>query len=185
MTADPLDRCVVLDVADTTLRYALAFACEEAGWRPLRCARPQAWRVVDRPPGEGAASRWVDLVVVAPTALACRRALDAFTVGRVGAVASAADPHSAVRALELLREGTASMPRAMVEEAQRFPALRPRLERTLHLVVRGATIGAIAQALHQSPSSTKRDVAELLHLFDAPNRLALATTAVRLGVPPA
>jgi DNA-binding NarL/FixJ family response regulator len=58
------------------------------------------------------------------------------------------------------------------------------LERTLQLVLRGCTNLAIARQVHQSEATTKRDVAELLRRFDAPNRMALAATAIRLGVHP-
>ena len=43
---------------------------------------------------------------------------------------------------------------------------------------------AIARQLHVSPGTTKRDVAELLRRFDAPNRMALSATALRLGLHP-
>jgi hypothetical protein len=176
-------RTVHLEVADTTLRYALSFACDQAGWSRAPEPGPGVPRVADRVPaaaGPGA----LDVLVVAPTPLACRRALDAFAGGHVRALVSAAEPASLPCALELRRSGLSSLPSALVDEALRFPPLRPRLERTLQLVVRGATVAAMSRALHQSQSSTKRDIGELLRLFDAPSRLALATTALRLGVPP-
>lgn len=176
-------RTVHLDVADTTLRYALAYACDEAGWSRALDPRPDAGLVGDRvPPSSGEAL--LDVLVVQPTPLACRRGLDAFSAGTVRALVSAAEPEALPRALELRRSGVSVVPSTLVDAALRFPRLRPRLERTLQLVVRGCTVAAISRALHQSQSSTKRDIGELLQLFDAPSRLALAATAVRLGMPP-
>ena len=62
--------------------------------------------------------------------------------------------------------------------------LTPRLERTLLLLVRGRANRDIARELGQSEATTKRDVADLLHRFDAPNRVALAAIAWRLGLSP-
>jgi DNA-binding NarL/FixJ family response regulator len=39
----------------------------------------------------------------------------------------------------------------------------------------------IARALHESESTAKRDVGDLLRMFDAHNRIGLASTATRLG----
>jgi DNA-binding NarL/FixJ family response regulator len=176
-------RTVHLDVADTTLRYALAYACDEAGWSRALDPHPGAGLVGDRvPPSVGQAV--LDVLVVQATPLACRRGLEAFSAGTVRALVSAAEPEALPQVLELRRTGVSAVPSTLVDAALRFPLLRPRLERTLQLVVRGSSVAAISRALHQSQSSTKRDVGELLRLFDAPTRLALAATAVRLGVPP-
>lgn len=182
MRPAPGGRTVHLEVVDTTLRYALSFACDAAGWVRSPVARRGVAQVGDRVPSE-AAPTTLDVLVVQPTPLACRRGLDAFSAGRVRALVSADEPEELPRALELRRSGVSSVPCTLVDAALRFPVLRPRLERTLQLVVRGATVASISRALHQSPSSTKRDIGELLRLFDAPSRLALATTALRLGVP--
>ena len=174
-------RAVHLDVADPTLRFALAHACHEAGWPRSAAAAADAWLVNDRVPAPGAVA---DVLVVPLTPLACRRALDAFAAGLVRAVVPSDEPWALPPALDLAGTGMGCVPHGLVEQAQRFPPLRPRLERTLHLVVRGATVAAMSRALHQSPSSTKRDIAELLRLCDAPSRVALAATVVRLGMPP-
>ena len=183
MSPAPGGRTVHLEIADTTLRYALSFACDQAGWSRAPEPRSGVPLVSDRVPSTAEAGA-LDVLVVAPTPLACRRALDAFAGGVVRALVSAAEPAALPGALELRRSGVSSLPSALVDEAQRFPQLRPRLERTLQLVVRGMTVAAMSRALHQSQSSTKRDIGELLLLFDAPSRLALATTALRLGVAP-
>jgi DNA-binding NarL/FixJ family response regulator len=48
-------------------------------------------------------------------------------------------------------------------------------------VAAGRSNTDISAALHQSTSTTKRDIADLLAIFDAANRAGLTQTAARLG----
>jgi DNA-binding NarL/FixJ family response regulator len=132
---------------------------------------------------EDAASPPIGVLVIVATPAASRRALEAFTAGRIRAVVDASEPEELPIALRLLRQGLGVVPTRVVEAANRVPVLRPRLERTLQLVLRGQSNRVIARAVHESEATAKRDVAELLRLFDAPNRMALAATAIRLGYP--
>lgn len=172
-----------LDVCDTTMRLALSFAVEEAGWRRTPTLQAGAVHVADRLPDRPGAPP-LDVLVIHPSPAASRRAIDAFARGAVHSVLVAAEPRSLPPALHLARLGLAVVPVAVVEAARAFPALPPRLERTLELVLRGRSNRSIAAALHESDGTAKRDVAELLRRFDAPNRMALAATAIRLGVHP-
>jgi DNA-binding CsgD family transcriptional regulator len=174
---------VFVDIRATTLRLAMAFAVEEAGWTLTLRAAEGAARVSDRLP-LGSPEPPLDVLVVPPTSSASRRAVDAFAAGIVRAVVPTTTPRDLPHALELVGRGLSVLPTAMVDAALGWPALRPRLEHTLHLVLRGCTNRHIAAATHQSEATVKRDVAELLRLFDAPNRLALAATATRLGYEP-
>jgi DNA-binding NarL/FixJ family response regulator len=61
------------------------------------------------------------------------------------------------------------------------PRLTDRQRQTLRLLARGSSSTSIAGALRQSESTAKRDIAELLVLFDAPNRTALVSSAASLG----
>jgi DNA-binding NarL/FixJ family response regulator len=176
-------RLVHIDLCDTAMRFAFSFAADEAGWSrtagPARDVALVADRVsarADAPP--------LDVLVLPPNPIASRRAIDAFTAGQVRAVVASTDPSSLATALEGARQGLSVLSTAIVEAAQRFPPLSGRLERTLHLVVRGRRNRDIARELRQSEATTKRDVAELLRRFDATNRVALAATALRLGLPP-
>ena len=181
MPADERRR-VHLDVADPTLRMALAFAADRAGWEEAASA-PGVVTVADkvRP---GAATPPLDVLVISASPAAARRAIDAFTDGSARGVLRATDPNGLPLALELARRGLGVVPSAVVEAARGFPSLDERLERTLELVLQGWSNPRIARAVHHSEATTKRDVAELLRRFDAPNRVALAATALRLGVHP-
>jgi DNA-binding NarL/FixJ family response regulator len=174
---------VYLDLRDTTVRLALSFAVEEAGWRRTRTPMAGAVHVADRVRERPDAAP-LDVLVIHPSPAASRRALDAFARGAVRSVLVAGEPRSLPWVLHLGRCGLAVVPVAVVEAAHAFPALAPRLERTLELLLRGCTNRAIATTLHQSEATAKRDVAELLRIFDAPNRMTLAATAIRLGVHP-
>jgi len=175
---------VFVDIGPTTLRLAMAFAVEEAGWTLSPRATDGAARVCDRVP-RGSPEPPLDVLVVTPTSSASRRAVDAFAAGNVRAIVWTTTPRELPHTLELVGRGLSVVPTAVVEAALGWPALRPRLEHTLHLVLRGCSNRHIAAATHQSEATVKRDVAELLRLFDAPNRLALAATVTRLGYEPA
>lgn len=176
---------VHLDLHDTTVHLALAFAAEEAGWVRVGTRGPATALVADRLPADPVPGRTVlDVLVIHPTPAASRRALDAFGEGLVRAVLPASRPQDLPVLLDPARRHLGVVPVAVVQAAHRFPALGPRLEQTLGLVLRGWSNRAIAGHVHQSEATTKRDVAELLRRFDAPNRMALAATAIRLGVHP-
>jgi DNA-binding NarL/FixJ family response regulator len=61
------------------------------------------------------------------------------------------------------------------------PRVSERQVETLQLLAAGRSSRAIAQALRSSESTAKRDISELLQLFDAANRTALVTAATSLG----
>jgi DNA-binding NarL/FixJ family response regulator len=170
---------VYVDLLDTTQRLAMTFVAGEAGWVGAPSVGSADLHVADRLAEEAAPP--LDVLVVPAVPAPSRRAVDAFTTGRVRAVVDAAVPDELPIALSLLRTGLGVVPTRIVDAANRVPALRPRLERTLQLVLRGQSNRVIARAVHESEATAKRDVGELLRLFDAPNRLALATTAIRLG----
>lgn len=177
---DDPDRLVHLDLADAAVRFALSFALDQAGW--VRAAeRGPGTAVVADGLGDDAHAPPLDVLVLTPTPAASRRALDALLAGRVRSIVSSDDPAGLPAALEGGRAGLQVVADGVVAAAQRFPALTPRLDRTLLLVVRGRGNRDIARLLQVSEATTKRDVTDLLRRFDAPNRVALATAALRLG----
>ncbi len=177
------DQSVFVDLHDTTQRLAMVFVLNEAGWPQAETAGNGAVRVADRVVADPAAPP-LDVLVTVALPAPSRRAVEAFSAGHVRSVVDAGDPEGLPVALELLRQGVSVVPTRIVEAAHRVPALRPRLERTLDLVLRGHSNRLIARAVQESEATAKRDVAELLRLFDAPNRLSLAATAMRLGYQP-
>ncbi len=180
MPADPGLR-VHLDVREDTVRLALSFVADRAGWQRVDRAADAVIRVADQIRTQVGAPP-VDVLVVAPSPAASSRAVRAFTDGAARSVLRATEPDGLRVAVELARRGLGVVPAGVVEAARAFPELGDRLERTLELVLRGWSNPRIARAVHQSEATTKRDVAELLRRFDAPNRVALTAAALRLGV---
>jgi DNA-binding CsgD family transcriptional regulator len=174
---------VFLDLRDTATRFALSFAVDEAGWTRALEPGAAAAVVADHLPDRDDAPV-LDVLVLPPSPIAGRRGIDAFVAGRARSVVASDDPTALPEALEAGRRGLSIVSAVLVTAAQDFPHLPARLERTLHLVVRGRTNRDIARELGQSEATTKRDIAALLVRFDAPNRVALAATAWRLGLPP-
>lgn len=177
----PAERFVYLDLADSTIRLAASFAVESAGW--AQSSHPDGASVVADQLAPVRGGSPVDVLVVRPDPVRSRRAIDAFTSGEVRAVVSSTDPAALPRALDGVARGLHVVSRDVIVAALRFPTLSPRLERTLHLVVRGRGNREIARELRLSEATAKRDVGELLRHFDATNRVSLAATALRLGWP--
>jgi DNA-binding CsgD family transcriptional regulator len=171
---------VALSVRETTLRLALSFVIEDAGWSRAEAPGPRCLHVADRVSG-GSDERPLDVLVVAPTPATSRAAMAAFSEGRTRAVLDATRPDELPRTLELVAQLLCVVPVEILDAAHHAPALSRRLDDTLHLLLRGQPNRLIARSVQQSEATTKRDVAELLRLFDAPNRTALVATATRLG----
>ncbi|MDP1820459.1 MAG: LuxR C-terminal-related transcriptional regulator [Acidimicrobiales bacterium] len=182
-TTDVPGAVVHVDVRPDALRLALLHVVEEAGWTTVLRATDDAARVSDRVPRPSPGPP-LDVLVVPPTARASRRALDAFAAGVVRSIVLTTVPTDLTVALALVRRGVHALPATIMADAHRWPALRPRLERTLHLVLRGRSNADIARSTHQSEATVKRDVADLLRAFDVRNRVALAATVIELGYGP-
>jgi DNA-binding NarL/FixJ family response regulator len=171
---------VALSVRETTLRLALSFVIEDAGWARSEAPGPGCLEVADRI-GGATDARPLDVLVVAPTPAASRAAMAAFSEGRTRAILDATRPDELPQTLGLVAQQLCVVPAGILDAAHHAPALARRLDDTLHLLLRGQPNRLIARSVHQSEATTKRDVAELLRLFDAPNRTALVATATRLG----
>ena len=170
---------VRLEVASTLVRLALLYVIGDRGWGT--CAHEGACRclvVSDRLP---AGRCPIDVLVVRDEPAACQDAIQAALSGRVRSVVLWNEPEGIAAACEGLGEGLAVIPLRVLELGSRAPRLSDRQRETLCLLARGTSSTDIAGALHQSQSTAKRDIAELLHLFDAPNRAALISSAATLG----
>lgn len=171
---------VRIEVASVVVRLALSYVSEERGWRVCQrdheCCRCLV--VTDRPPDQGGS---VDVLVSRDTPSDCQQALDAVWGGAVRAVVLWDEPESLAPALEALAQRATIIPERVIQLAHDAPRLSARQRRTLRLVGAGRTNAEISAALHQSSSTTKRDIAELLETFDTANRAGLMTTAGRLG----
>jgi DNA-binding NarL/FixJ family response regulator len=171
---------VRISVSTVVVRLALSFVSRERGWsicdeahRRCRCVRvADHLDTGDRP---------VDVFVVHDTPRHCREALDAVLRGRVRSVVLWDAPGALAAAVDGLQHGALVIPERVVELAQRAPQLSERQRRTLQLVCAGRSNAEISSVLVQSRSTTKRDLAELLELFDAANRAGLCAAASRLG----
>ena len=175
--APPALRPVQIDVSNVTVRLALCFVAEDAGF--VRGTSSEAITVSDTlPAGDGVA---VDVLVIDARPVACQRAIGAVSQGTAKAVICNDEPDRLPTALRAVSDDLSVVPQRVIECANRAPVLSPRLLRTLQLVASGASNQVIARATHESVSTVKRNVAHLLELFDAPNRMALTSTAIRLG----
>jgi DNA-binding NarL/FixJ family response regulator len=172
-----------LAITEPTLRLALAFVLDDAGWRRSTSGGLGVATVADvvpsrpdRPP--------VDVLVVHPCPAQCHLAVRALALGQARAVLDARQPERLPDVLHAVMTGLAVLPHAVIDAAREVPPLSERLGHTLELVLAGRSNTAIARTLHESESTAKRDVAELLRLFDVTNRLTLVASAVRLGYRP-
>jgi DNA-binding NarL/FixJ family response regulator len=111
----------------------------------------------------------------------CQDALDLMISGRARSLVLWDEPEALTPAVELLRSGATYVPERVLCLAQHAPRLTRRQRRTLQLVAAGRSNREIALGLHQSQSTTKRDIAALLEIFDVTNRASLMSTANRLG----
>jgi hypothetical protein len=172
---------VHLEVSNTTLRYALTFVLEEAGYRraPDRTAADIV--IADRHGLATIPGTPVDTLVVDPVPAACQEAIDRVVEGDTRTVICSDDPEALVAAIEAARTGTVTLPSRLVEAARRAPRLPERLALTLHLVLSGCSNFHIARQLRQSESTVKRDINALLAEFGVANRTALALAAQAAG----
>ena len=169
-----------VEVESAVVRLALRYVTEDCGWHlchthPSGC---ECLLVADRTTAQG---RRTDVLIVRDDVAACQGALDAVLAGRARSLVLWDDPEALASAVELLHRGATYVPERVLHLAQNAPRLTVRQRRTLRLLAAGRTNREIAQGLHQSPSTTKRDIADLLEIFDVANRAALMSTANRLG----
>jgi DNA-binding NarL/FixJ family response regulator len=177
--ADAATRVVHIDITDTTLRLALSFVAEDAGWR-RGAAAAGALTVSNQLFGATAESP-VHVFVVEPRSADCRTAVEAVAAGRAVAVLCADEPEQLPVALDAARTRFALIPERVIAAANAGPALDDRLRETLNLVASGNSNASIARALHESESTAKRDVATLMRLFGVRSRGALTDIAARAG----
>ena len=170
---------VALDVTSTVTRLALSYVIDQAGWDRCDHATPcRCLRVADH---LGASSRRVDIVVTRAEPAACHDAIQAVVAGRARAIILNDEPEQLGPTVDALVTGRMTMPQRALELSLAAPRLSGRQRDTLRLLATGRSSRAIASAMHQSESTAKRDIAELLQVFDVPNRTALVAYATRLG----
>lgn len=180
--ANELDEAVSVrvEVASAVVRLALLYVAQDAGWRECPHADPCGCLLVsDR--WAASSTRRVDVLVTPDEPAACQRAIDATLHGLVRAVVLWNEPAGLASACAALQADLTMIPTRVIELAGLAPRLTDRQSDTLRLLAAGRSSRSIAGTLHQSESTSKRDIAELLELFDAPNRTALVSTATELG----
>lgn len=172
---------VHIDVTSHVVRLALSYIAEDNGW--TLCTNHSTHcpcvRIVDN--DRRRAHDRAEIVVVRDTPKDCQDALDAILAGTARAVVLWDEPETLQDAIIAAGNGAALIPGRVLQLAHDAPRISARQRRTLKLVAAGRSNREIAGALHQSLSTTKRDIAELMHVLDAANRAALTTTAARLG----
>lgn len=168
---------VRLDVSSVVVRLALLHVAEEAGWYECSHAAPCGCLTLTDRLGTSA----TDVLVVQDRSAACQLALDAVLRGTAGGVVLWDEPESLLTVLEGVAHDSIVLSRRVVDLAASAPTLSDRQHRTLRLVAMGRSNHGIAATLGQSVSTVKREITDLLQLFDAPNRAALLTSAASLG----
>src|SRR5258707_1055317 len=121
-------RQVHIDVTNLTVRLALCFVAEDAGYP--RGSSAEAMTVTDTIP------------------VACQRAIGAVSQGAARAVICTDEPDRLPSPLRAVNEQLSVMPRRVIECANRAPVLTARLLRTLQLVAGGASNQKIAMSTH-------------------------------------
>ncbi len=169
---------VRIDVASIVVRLALSYVAEDRGWGVCDHISCRCVRISDSIRCE---TDRVDVLVIRDDPAACQDALDAVLAGRARSVVLWDEPETLTATVEALRQGAAVVPERVIALAQDVPRLSQRHRQTLRLVAAGRSNPEIARVLHQSASTTKRDIAELFQVFDAPNRASLMSIANRLG----
>jgi DNA-binding CsgD family transcriptional regulator len=176
-------RSARIDIGSTVVRLALRFVVAERGWAECghegRCG---CVTVSDRLPA-GAAP--LDVLIVRDEPAACQDAIEAAVAARVRAVVLWNEPEGLAAACEGLGSRMAMIPHRVLELGALAPRLTQRQRDTLRLLAKGSSSTLIAGALCQSESTAKRDIADLLQVFDVPNRTALVSSAASLGFVPA
>jgi DNA-binding NarL/FixJ family response regulator len=169
-----------IEVTSVVVRLALSYVSRERGWTICDEAHDGCGciRVADR---VGRDDRRVDVLVTQDSPRHCQEALAAVLRGEARSVVLWDEPASLTATVDALQQGSSVIPERVIVLAQEAPQLNERQRRTLQLVSAGRSNADISRALCQSPSTTKRDLAELLELFDAKNRAGLSAAASRLG----
>lgn len=179
LTMEPTLR-VRIEVTSVVVRLALTFVSREQGWTVCDEMRDdcRCLRVTDR---VGRDSRRVDVLVTQDSPHRCQEALDAVLGGTARSVVLWDEPGALAATVDALQQGSSVIPERVIQLAQEAPQLTDRQRQTLQLVSAGRSNADISKLLCQSASTTKRDLAELLDLFDASNRAGLSAAASRLG----
>jgi len=170
-----------IDVRSVVVRLALQFVAGERGWTTCEThlAACSCVTVSDRPPA--AHGPRLDVFVCKDTPAACQRALDAVLDGAARAILLWDEPDALATAIDAIQQGSVVIPERVIDLALEAPRLTERQCRTVHLVAAGRSNPEIAAALHQSTSTTKRDLTELMGVLDVTNRASLMAVANRLG----
>jgi DNA-binding NarL/FixJ family response regulator len=169
-----------IEVSSVVVRLALSYVSRERGWTICEESRDDCscLRVADR---VGRDDRRIDVLVTQDSPRRCQEALDAVLCGAARSVVLWDEPGTLTATVDALQQGSSVIPERVIQLAQEAPHLSDRQRQTLQLVSAGRSNADISKALCQSPSTTKRDLAELLDLFDAKNRTGLSAAASRLG----
>ena len=171
-------RSVRIQVSSVVVRLALMHVAESVGWRS--CSHEIGCTclvLTDRCPADGANH----VLVVQDTPAACMDALDHVIGGRARSVVLWNEPETLATVFDAIHHRSTIVPDRVIVLATHAPRLTLRQRDTLRLVGLGRSNQAIAVVLHQSLSTVKREIADLLLLFDVPNRAALMVAATTLG----
>ena len=170
---------VRVDVSSSVVRLALLYVVDQLG--RARCLDIEVCdciRISDR---VGDVTEVIDVLVTRDQPVACQEAIGAVLQGQARALVLWNEPESLLMTLESLEHGASLIPSRAIELSLSAPRLSQRHKDTLRHLAAGRSSRGIALAMRESESTVKRDIAELLDLFDVANRTALVGAATRLG----
>lgn len=171
-------RTVRVEVSAAVVRLALSHVAQSAGWRTCAHAGSCGCLLLT---DVGGARNHRSIRVVRDTPAECLDALELVMNGHACSLVLWNEPEALVAIFEAVRHSATVIPNRIIELATLAPRLSERQRSTLRLLASGRSNRGVAATLQQSVSTSKRDIAELLQIFDVPNRAALMSTATSLG----
>jgi DNA-binding NarL/FixJ family response regulator len=171
-------------VRSATLARALTLTGRAAGWVDADTRGNGDLFIADTVDALHHSNARYRILVVEPTAKACRVAVDAITSASADAVVLSDRLDQLDTALQAIRNGHTPIPARAIELAMQLPSLTARHVQILQAILAGQTNKHLSRGLGLSPASIKRELTELYRLLGAGNRLELAHCAMTLGYLP-
>lgn len=167
-------------VQDLTLRRALSYVGEAAGWCEVPSADAATAAVCDLGTQVGPQPRRI--LVVDPTPCATEGALEAIRRGDACGALTSDRPDDLLPVVLAATRDQVLVPGPLVRLAGTMPELTDRQRAVLLCLIDGKENASIARELCLSCGSVKRELGDLFKLLGARNRSSLARSAQQLGL---
>lgn len=178
VTSQSFDGSFRVSVSDPHLRSAVNATMSSAGL-------VEAGEMTDRTLSitDDVAARGANLVsIVDDTPGTCQQVVEALLSHEIAGIGSRSEISQLPLIVSAAAGSVASVPIRVLQSASRLPKLEDRQRKVLQLLSSGLSNTLIANSLHVSQATVKREVSELLRVFKAGNRLELVMRAAQLGL---